>query len=227
MKPAFRPEWPAPPAVRAVSTLRGVTPDEAWSLFEVPGPPRWLSQVHGADVVCADEDWTEVQADACVAFTPARACVLRTADCLPVLLCDESATRVGAAHCGWRGLAAGVIGATVGALRRGGTETVEPGALMAWIGPGIGGAEYEVGADVFRAITTTTPESARFFAQRDSNHWLLDLAALARHQLGRLGVSRVHGGHWCTFTDPARFHSYRRDGGKARQATFIWLEPDG
>ena len=227
MEAAIRPDWPAPRRVRAISTLRDVTPDDAWRLFEVPGEPRWLSQVHGSEVVCADGDWTEAQADGCVAFTAGRACMLRTADCLPILLCDAAGSRVGAAHAGWRGLASGVIKAAAGALCRGGARAIEPPDLMAWIGPGIGGPAYEVGRDVFRAISTSTPDSAQFFTRRDSSHWLLDLAGLARHQLRRLGIARVYGRRWCTFSDPVRFHSYRRDGGKARHATFIWLDPGG
>lgn len=196
-------------------------------MLGIPGEPRWLSQMHGRKVVCADRDWTAVQADGCVSFTARRACMVRTADCLPILLCDTAGSRVGAAHAGWRGLASGVIEATVDALCRGGARAIHPPDLMAWIGPGIGGAAYEVGADVFRAISTSTPDSARFFTGRDASHWLLDLAGLARHQLRRLGVARTYGARWCTFSDPARFHSWRRDGGSARHASFIWLDPPG
>lgn len=227
MERLIRPDWPAPRPVRAASTLRGVEPGEAWRLLEIPGEPRWLSQMHGRDVVCADGDWAEVEADGCVSFTAGRACMLRTADCLPVLFCDAAGSRVGAAHAGWRGLASGVIEATVAALCRGGDGVIEPRDLMAWIGPGIGGPAYEVGADVFWAVSTSTPDSAQFFTRRDRTHWLLDLAGLARHQLLRLGITDVHGGRWCTFSDPARFHSWRRDGGKARHASFVWLDPPG
>ena len=222
----IRPDWPAPRPVRAASTLRGWSPGEAWRMLRVPGEPRWLSQVHGREVVAADGGWTEATADGCVAFTAGKACMLRTADCLPILLCDSAGTRVGAAHAGWRGLASGVIEATARALCEGGDRAIGPPELMAWIGPGIGGPAYEVGADVFRAITTNTPDSAQFFDRRDTTHWLCDLAGLARHQLRRLGIARVYGARWCTFSDPDRFHSYRRDGGSARHATFIWLDRD-
>ena len=113
------------------------------------------------------------------------------------------------------------------ALCGGGDGAIEPRNLMAWIGPGIGGRAYEVGADVFWAISTSTPDSAQFFTRRDGTHWLLDLAGLARHQLRRLGITDVYGGRWCTFSDPARFHSWRRDGSPARHATFVWLDPSG
>lgn len=221
------PDWPAPAAVRAASTLRGLKPGEAWRLLQVPGEPRWLSQVHGREVVCNDGDWTHVEADGCVAFTPGRACMLRTADCLPVLLCDRAGSRVGAAHAGWRGLAAGVIEAAVDALCKGGARGIEPEKLIAWIGPGIGGAAYEVGHDVLRAITASTPDSVRFFRQTGAGRWLFDLAGLARQQLKRLGIRQIHGGNWCTFSDPARFHSWRRDATAVRHATFVWLDPGG
>lgn len=221
------PDWPAPAAVRAASTLRGLKPGEAWRLLQVPGEPRWLSQVHGREVVCNDGDWTHVEADGCVAFTPGRACMLRTADCLPVLLCDRAGSRVGAAHAGWRGLAAGVIEAAVDALCKGGAQGIEPEKLIAWIGPGIGGAAYEVGHDVLRAITASTPDSVRFFRQTGAGRWLFDLAGLARQQLKRLGIRQIHGGNWCTFSDPARFHSWRRDATAVRHATFVWLDPGG
>lgn len=227
MERLIRPDWPAPRPVRAASTLRGLSPGEAWRLLRIAGEPRWLSQVHGREVVCADEDWTAVKADGCVSFTAGRACMLRTADCLPVLLCDAAGSRVGAAHAGWRGLASGVIEATVGALCSGGAAAIEAPDLLAWIGPGIGAEAYEVGADVFQAISTSTPDSAQFFTRRDSQHWLLDLAGLARHQLHRHGITRIYGARWCTFSDPARFHSWRRDGTSARHASFIWLDPPG
>ncbi len=218
------PDWPAPKAVRAASTLRGITPGEAWRSLGVPGEIRWLNQVHGARVVRADESWESASADASIAFSPNAACVLRTADCLPILLCDDSGTRVGAAHAGWRGLASGVIEAAVAALCEGGPQAVGPAGLMAWIGPGIGSGVYQVGPDVFQAISAGTPDAERFFASQDPDHWLCDLAALARHQLGRLGVSRVYGGRWCTYSDTGRFHSYRRDPGAGRHASFIWLD---
>ena len=221
------PDWPAPAAVRAAGTLRGLKPDEAWRLLQVPGEPRWLSQVHGSRVVCNDGDWTQIEADGCVAFTPGRACMLRTADCLPILLCDRAGSRVGAAHAGWRGLAAGVIEAAVGALCKGGAGSIEHSEVIAWIGPGISGATYEVGHDVLQATTAGTPDCAQFFRQTGAGRWLFDLAGLARHQMKRLGIAQIHGGNWCTFSDPVRFHSWRRDATPARHATFIWLHPAG
>ncbi len=182
-----------------------------------------MTQMHGADVACADESWTDARADGCVAFSPGRACVLRTADCLPVLLCDKAGSRVAAAHAGWRGLAAGVIESTLAALCRGGVRPVGAGELMAWIGPGIGASVYQVGSDVFEAVTRASPDAARFFSPQAGNRWLMDLAGLARRQLRQLGVARIYGGRWCTYSSPQRFHSFRRDGSPERQATFIWL----
>ena len=223
MEHVIRPRWPAPQTVCAASTERGLGAERAWRLLEVPGLPRWLSQVHGVEVACADEGWSTVQADGCIAFTAGRACALRTADCLPVLLCDRAGSRVGAAHAGWRGLAAGVIESTVSALREGGDRPVEAGEIMAWIGPGIGASVYEVGSDVFSAVTRGAAGAERFFSPQSKSRWLMDLAGLARQQLRRLGIARIYGGRWCTYSDPQRFHSYRRDGGSARHASFIWL----
>ncbi len=227
MERVIRPEWPAPPSVRAASTERGLDPEQAWRMLGAPGEPRWLSQVHGADVVSADEDWRHRQADGCVSFSAGRACMLLTADCLPVLLCDHAGSRVAAAHAGWRGLAAGVIRSTVGALCRRGAQPLGAGELMAWIGPGIGASAYQVGSDVFRSITETSASAARFFAPQSEGRWLMDLAGLARHQLRALGVTRIGGGRWCTYSNPQRFYSFRRDGGSERHATFIWLQRPG
>ena len=223
MEHVIRPQWRAPPPVCAASTGRGLGPEQAWRLLGVPGRPRWLSQVHGAGVACADESWSTAQADGCIAFTSGCACALRTADCLPVLLCDQDGSRVGAAHAGWRGLAAGVIESTVRALCEGGGRAVDAGEIMAWIGPGIGASVYQVGSDVFSAVSRGAPGAERFFLPQPEGRWLMDLAGLARQQLRRLGVARIYGGRWCTYSDTRRFHSYRRDGGTARQASFIWL----
>ncbi|MCY4340701.1 MAG: peptidoglycan editing factor PgeF [Gammaproteobacteria bacterium] len=225
MERVIRPQWPAPPSVCAASTERGLDPEQAWRMLEAPGEPRWLSQVHGAHMVSADEDWRHAQADGCVSFSAGRTCMLLTADCLPVLLCDHAGSRVAAVHAGWRGLAAGVIRSAVGALCRGGGRPLDASELMAWIGPGIGPSAYQVGSDVFGSIMETPDGAARFFAPQGEGRWLMDLAGLARRQLRRLGVARIYGGRWCTYSDPQRFHSYRRDGGSARQATFIWLRP--
>ena len=186
-----------------------------------------MRQVHGVEVVNAGANWSAARADGCVAFAPERVCAVQTADCLPVLLCDAAGSRVGAAHAGWRGLAAGVLESTLGALCKGGPGPVDAAEIMAWIGPGIGAAVYQVGGDVHQAICDGAPGAERFFRSQGGGRWLLDLAAAARHRLRAAGVARIYGGRWCTWSDRERFHSYRRDGGTNRQASFIWLDPHG
>jgi hypothetical protein len=144
-------------------------------------------------------------------------CAIQTADCLPVLFADRAGSVVAAAHAGWRGLAAGVLDATLGAM--GG----DPGEILAWIGPGIGPGAYEVGADVRDAHCAADPGAAACFAACSRDRWLADLVALARRRLGRAGLRTIYGGGHCTFTEATLFHSYRRDGARAgRMITVIW-----
>ncbi|TMH43423.1 MAG: peptidoglycan editing factor PgeF [Betaproteobacteria bacterium] len=179
----------------------------------LPGEPRWLHQVHGARVVDADRLASVEKADAAVARTPGTVCVVKIADCMPVLLADEAASVVGAAHAGWRGLAGGVLEATVDAMG------APPSELYAWLGPAIGPQVYEVGEDVRAAIGE--PVSA--FRATRTGHWLLDLYAVARAKLEAKGVRRIYGGGYCTYTERERFFSYRRDRGQSRMAAAIWL----
>jgi purine-nucleoside/S-methyl-5'-thioadenosine phosphorylase / adenosine deaminase len=186
----------------------------------LPSPPVWLRQVHGTRVADADEARaaaTEPEADAAVARLPDTVCAVLVADCMPVLLADDAATVVGVAHAGWRGLCGGVLEATVNAMR------VEPGRLMAWLGPAIGPRVYEVGDDVRQAFLARDGAAAQAFRAVRPGHWLLDLHAVARQRLAASGVARVHGGGVCSFSDPARFYSYRRDGVTGRMAALIWL----
>lgn len=240
------PSWPAPARVRALTTTRHggvstgvyasfnlamhcgdeiarVTENRKWLRTGLGAPPVvcWLSQVHGTDVVDADRDYAAPPAaDAALAQTPRRACAILTADCVPVLLCDRAGTMVGAAHCGWRGLALGVLAELAQRLP---TDTAN---LIAWLGPGIGPARYEVGQDVRAALLHSLPASIVEGALRASRgKWLADLYELARAQLHALGVTAVYGGGFCTYDD-ARFYSYRRDGVTGRMATLIWLEDD-
>ncbi|MCA0177364.1 MAG: peptidoglycan editing factor PgeF [Proteobacteria bacterium] len=170
-----------------------------------------LNQVHGVEVAVLTPALaaTVPHADAAVSRDPHLACTVLTADCLPVLLASADGRTVGAAHAGWRGLAAGVIEATVDAMG---------GAAHAWLGACIGPKRFEVGGDVREAFAAAPP--ACFVANRPG-HWLADLYGLARWRLARLGVAQVGGGHWCTHTDAARFYSYRRDGLTGRQAAVI------
>ena len=238
------PDWPAPARVLAAATTRagGVSSGAYASLnlgshvgedpaavrenrrrlaaaLELPAEPLWLHQVHGVTVAEAAAKGMAPAADAMIASCAGQICAVLTADCLPVLFCDEAGTRVAAAHAGWRGLAAGVLEATVAALGRDGAP---PGNLLAWLGPAIGGPAYEVGAEVRDAFPAG--DRAAGFTLNSRERWQLDLARIARRRLAAAGVGRVSGGGLCTFSDRARFFSYRRDGACGRQATLIWLE---
>ncbi|WP_018410202.1 peptidoglycan editing factor PgeF [Methyloversatilis thermotolerans] len=238
--PLIRPDWPAPAGVRACVTTRlggasappfgpfnpashvGDAPDavsanRALLRAHLPAEPMWLDQVHGVTVADADQP-CPTQADASVARTPGRVCAVMTADCLPVLLCDRSARVVAAAHAGWRGLAAGVLGRTVRDM------AVPPGELMAWLGPAIGPLAFEVGPEVRAAFLQRLPEAGRAFRAGSGDRLFADLYALARMDLAAAGVSAVYGGGLCTFSQAGLFHSFRRDARCGRMASLIWLE---
>jgi YfiH family protein len=249
MNPAWLvPDWPAPPGVRAASTLRrGGESPQPWASFNLgthvgddparvaanrrrladalnlPSEPAWLEQVHGREVLRLDAagvPGTRV-ADAAVTGVPGRVLAVLTADCLPVVFARVDGMRVGVAHAGWRGLAAGVLEATLAQM------DAAPGEVVAWIGPGIGAAAYEVGADVRAScLAACGPGAAVFFAAGRPGHWQFDLAGLARHRLEAAGVAGVHGGCWCTHAEPERFFSHRRDGAErptGRMATLAWI----
>lgn len=235
------PDWPAPVQVKALQTTRrgGVSgvPYDSFNLAShvgdaplavernrmllntiLPSEPVWLEQVHGTTVVNADAASCRPQADACIARHRAAVCVVMTADCLPVLLCDQRGSVVGAAHAGWKGLAGGVIEATVQAMQ------VAPQELMAWLGPAISQQAFEVGAEVRDAFVAVQPQAISAFVQGRDGKWLADLYQLARMRLNKLGVTKIYGGNFCTYSEPERFFSFRRDGVTGRMATFIWLE---
>jgi YfiH family protein len=193
----------------------------------LPGRPAWISQVHGTGVVDAAvvQPGAPVQVgDASTASRSGVVCAILTADCLPVLLASLDGKVVGAAHAGWRGLAAGVLGATVAAMRERGA-----GEITAWLGPAIGPQAFEVGPDVLEAFRAALPggqaaEAFQPYPGREGKY-LADMPLLARRLLARDGVTRVHGGEHCTFTERDRFYSYRRDGaGSGRQASLIWIK---
>jgi polyphenol oxidase len=242
------PNWPAPATVRALSTLRtggassppyaslnlGVhVGDDATAVegnrralrdaARLPAEPVWLEQVHGTCVMDLDSQIPSGPADAAVTRQSGRVCAILTADCLPVLLANDAGDRVGAAHAGWRGLAAGVIEATVAALG------APPRQLLAWLGPAIGPQHFEVGVEVReeflrRAGAGDTAADDAAFVPNARGRYAADLYALARRRLRRLGVDRIYGGGECTYTDDARYYSHRRDARTGRQATLIWLE---
>ena len=255
------PQWPAPAHVRAVFTTRagGVSEGEAFASLNlglVPGDapsavqanrscvaralgavPAWLSQVHG--VHCAVLDATSaaavpaIEADACATLLPGVPCVMRVADCLPVLFTDGAGTVVAAAHAGWRGLAQGVLEHAVGTLQR--LRGASQGAaheLMAWLGPCIGPQAFEVGPEVREAFLARDAAAGSCFAPLSGGKWLADLQALARQRLQAQGITSLHGNdgspRWCTVSNPSRFFSHRRDqrvlGGSGRMAACIWRD---
>ncbi len=239
----IRPHWPAPISVRSVSTTRlhgfseapynslnlgrrtGDDPEAVAHnhryLVEaagIPGDVVWLRQVHGTRVVAAHDTEPDPEADAVWTDRPGVPCGVLTADCLPVLLCDRQGSRVAVAHAGWRGLAAGVLEATVSALAVPGED------LLAWLGPAIGPHRFEVGEEVRAAFLDADAGADEAFSPGRPGHWYADLYRLAARRLTARGVQQIHGGGFCTHTDRERFFSYRRDGETGRMGTVIWLE---
>jgi polyphenol oxidase len=186
-------------------------------------PTRYLSQVHGARVVrLSHAAHGPYEADAAITTEPSLACAVLVADCLPVLFAAPEARGVGAAHAGWRGLAGGVLEATVVALCD--AAACAPHDLVAWLGPCIGPRRFEVGADVLDAFGAAA--SLRFVSRPRSDgapRWLADLPGLARDRLAAAGVSAIHGGTWCTVEDASAFFSFRRDGVTGRMAAAVWI----
>ena len=205
-------DWPAPSTITAGTILR------AGSIEDLPSSARLLQQVHGTHVVefGDDEPADPPEADAVVARAPGDTCTVKTADCLPVLLCSSDGATIAAAHAGWRGLAAGVVEATV--QRMG----CDPHDLIAWLGPAISQDNFEVGDEVREAFGEINTNDLAFFEPNDRGRWQADLYELARARLRRAGVTGVYGGGWCTYADTARFYSYRRDGETGRLYSFIY-----
>lgn len=233
------PQWPAPLRVRACVTTRSggvsLAPFDSFNLGEhveddpvavaknrqrlvslLGCKPAWLRQVHGTAVVQA-EPGQAPEADASWTATPGIACTVMTADCLPLLFCDRAGSRVAAAHAGWRGLAAGVLEATLDVL------AVAPSEVLVWLGPAIGPQAFEVGGEVREAFVAAHPQAAAAFGPASrAGHYLADLYQLARIRLAARGVTAVYGGDFCTYSDP-RFYSYRRAARTGRFASLIWL----
>ena len=236
----IRPDWSLP-GIQAISTTRaGGVSVGPWASLNLgatcgddpvavarnrrrlqellPGPPRWLRQVHGKRVVHLDDWHADVEADAAWTDRPGQVVAIQTADCLPVVLADREARLVAAAHAGWRGLAADVLGHLVASL------PVPPDRLVAWIGPGIGPERYRVGEDVRTAFEALDGALARAFAENDAGEIRADLKLAARGLLLRAGVSQVLDSGLCTASDAGRFFSHRRDGPCGRMATLAWIE---
>ena len=235
------PDWPAPARVRALITTRnggsstgpyasmnlGLRVDDDPAVVEanrrllnhfLPAEPKWLNQVHGVRVVDAETITNPVEADASIATSPGCVSVVMVADCLPILFADRTGSVVGAAHAGWRGLADGVIENTVRAL------DTSPQDLLAYLGPAIGPSAFEVGNEVRDAFVAVDQAAQFAFHPHKPGKWLADLFLLARQRLAKVGLPNVYGGGQCTYSDPARFFSHRRDKVSGRMAALIWIE---
>lgn len=237
----IKPDWQLPPGVGAAVTLRtgGVSHGNYASLnpashveddpehvvhnrqivremLNLPAEPAWLQQVHGVDVVKADQIGDSLpQADASYTDQVGVVCAVLTADCLPILFCADDGNKIAAAHAGWRGLQAGIIEQTLRAMA---CDNV-----TVWLGPAIGPEQFEVGDDVRDAFVSNLPQHASAFKSHGPGKWLADIYLLARQQLGALGIVQIHGGGLCTVADTRRFYSYRRDGAvTGRMASLIW-----
>jgi len=190
----------------------------------LPAEPVWLEQVHGTEVVNAQNvsaSDAAPHADAIMATTGGKVCTIMTADCMPVLLADANGKVVGAAHAGWRGLANGVLQNTVKHLRDAGGDEI-----VAWLGPGIGPDRFEVGEDVLAAFQHLGQAAKSAFVPiaDKPGKYLANLPALARLVLASVGVVQVAGGERCTVSEPAEFYSFRRDRVTGRMATMIWIK---
>lgn len=241
----IRPDWPAPSHVTAFTTTRiggnskapydslnlayhvndddnavAANREQLGTQFRLPNPPCWLQQVHSTKVILAETYAQPPIADAVYTHEPGAVCAVLTADCLPLLLCDQQGTQVAAVHAGWRGLAGGIIASTLAQFKAPRT------AILAWLGPAIGPAAYEVGKEVKAAFEALEPQSeSAFKPAARPEHWYADLYELARLQLKKSGVNQIFGGKHCTFTEKELFYSYRRDGNASgRMASLIWLE---
>jgi YfiH family protein len=233
----IQPDWPAPACIKAYTSLRNsrigirqeeVTPEPTVGdidrsllkkLLPLPHEPIWLKQTHSTIVVPAIPKNQGVEADASYASCPYEVCAVLTADCLPILLCQRDGTHVAAIHAGWRGLANGIIEATVDALQ------LPPDEILAWLGPAIGPSRFEVRKDVHDIFISHDPAAASAFTAFAEDHWLADIYALARQRLQKKGVHQIYGGDYCTHSEQERFFSFRREGrGVGRIVSLIWIE---
>jgi len=235
------PDWPAPANIHALTTLRygGVSEGDYTSFnlaahvddnaqhvlanrhllriaLSLVNEPKWLKQTHTTEIVRADQLQALVEADASYTREKQCACVVLTADCLPILLCDTQGDAIAAIHGGWRGLLEGILENSLAKLPKSG--------LMAWLGPAIGSQCFEVGAEVRTAfLAKDAMFSVAFFLQKNQKY-LADIYLIARLILNKAGVDEIYGGQFCTVTDTDRFFSYRRDGQTGRMATLIWKD---
>lgn len=240
----LRPDWPVPAHVHAVTTTRsgGVSQaayaslnlgahvgDDPLAVTEnrrrlrtaacLPSEPLWLNQVHGNNVaVLAASSEQGIEADASITCKPNVVCAVLTADCLPLLVCNRRGTCVAAVHAGWRGLAGGIIEASLSAMQ------TSPDELFVWMGPAIGPKAFEIGDEVREILLNMDAGAEEAFVPGTSGHWLADLYMLARRRMKRYGIEAIYGGNWCTLKERDRFYSYRRDGVTGRMASLVWFQ---
>lgn len=235
--------WPAPKQIKAYTTVRSgwggrkayhidnqgnySSPHPEYvaeshrleELLQLPEEPIWITQTHSTMVIEATRENREKTADASFTTQKHRVCVVLTADCLPILLCNKQATHIAAIHAGWRGLSGGIIEATLNVLKQPAED------ILVWFGPAIGPQKFEVGKDVFDAFISQHPGSISAFTPLKEGKWLANLYILASLRLKWLGISEIYGGHYCTYTQDDLFFSYRRDQGKTgRMASLIWID---
>jgi YfiH family protein len=225
----IEPQWPAPSNIKAYTTLRNsnvsttnenkkMDYDRLTQLLALPTTPIKINQTHSTIAVSALIENHGKEADAVYAHQPNQVCVISTADCLPVLITNRSGTTVAAIHAGWRGLANNIIPSTIQTLNLSGSD------MLAWLGPAISQPCYEVGDEVREQFLAADPENANAFIPSVNMRWLMNLYAIARLQLIKLGVTAIYGGDYCTYSDESRFFSYRRDGKiLGSMATLIWI----
>jgi len=240
----LQPEWPAPKNIKAYTTLRtggvSIAPYQAFNLADhvgdnarlveqnrqllkntlaLPSDPIWLTQTHSTLVLPALPENQQKEADASYTHQANQVCVVLTADCLPIFLCHRNGTHVAAIHAGWRGLVNGVIEATLMAMNLPNQE------LLAWLGPAIGPKAFEVGPEVREQFMQKYPAAdVAFVPSPNHQRWLCDLYALAKLTLQKQGITDIFGGDYCTYSEPEKFYSYRRDGKESgRMASLIWI----
>lgn len=236
----IKPNWLAPQSICAIVTTRhGGTSHQPYDSLNLgdhvgdnpehvrqnrrilnaylPNEPHWLQQVHGTTVLHTHQPAQCNIADGVISRVSGQVCAILTADCLPVLFCTQDASVVGAAHAGWRGLAAGILEQTVSNMAH------PPEKIIAWLGPAIGPNSFEVGDEVRQLFVQNQAHAITAFRKTRSGKWLADLYQLARLALNEIGVTQIYGGGLDTYSDPNRFYSYRRDGVTGRMASLIWI----
>lgn len=238
----IKPDWPAPPTIHAFTTTRlggfssmpyaslnlathvgddiqAVTKNRQLlqTSLQLPHQPYWLNQTHSTIAVAANTHNDTPSADASFTQQAGIVCAVLTADCLPLLVCDKAGTTVAAIHAGWRGLADGVIEATIAQL------PVKPADLLVWLGPAIGPTAFEVRQDVRAAFIKHQPDAAQAFVPQTAETWLGNMYLLAQQRLHALGITAIYGGNHCTYRESNMFYSFRRDGHTGRMANIIWI----